>query len=99
MPNSLLRLRVSRMGTRQQSLETFRSRTQIDIVTLELRLKEEVAKHGSIRDFHVMLWRCNPDATGCNWNARIERVRGRNSSDAKSWWDVVPQMRVRFNLK
>ena len=66
---------------------------------VRIAVKEEVAKHGSIRELHVTLWRCNPDATGCNWNARIERVRGRNSSDAKRWWDVVPQMRGRFNLK
>ena len=74
------------------------ARTRIDIVALDLRLKEELAKHGSVKDFHVMLWRCRPDATGCNWNARIERVRGRNSSDSKRWWVVVPQMRERFNL-
>jgi len=30
----------------------------------------------------------------------LRRVRGRNSSDAStSWWDVVPQMRERFNAK
>jgi hypothetical protein len=44
-----------------------------------------------------VLWRQEPDADGCNWNARIECVRGRHLNDC-SWWDVVPQMRERFKL-
>jgi hypothetical protein len=78
--------------------ETFMARTPIDIVALDSRLEEELAKYGSAKDFHVVLRQGNPDAPGCNWNARIERVRSRNSSDSTSWWDVVPQMRERFNL-
>ena len=49
------------------------------------------------KDFHILLWRQDPDATGCNWNAHIERIRG--SFTDSSWWDVVPQMRERFNLR
>jgi hypothetical protein len=33
----------------------------------------------------VVLWRQDPDATGCNWNARIDRIRG-SSSSGSSWW-------------
>ena len=81
---------------RQQSSETFVARSLIDIGALDVRVQEQVAKYGSIKDFHVVLWRQDPDATGCNWNARIERIGG--SLSDSSWWDVVPQMRERFNL-
>ena len=73
---------------RQQSSEAFVPRLQIDMTALDLRIQERIAKYGSIKDFHVLLWRDEPDATGCNWNARIDRVRG-GSSDS-SWWRVVP---------
>jgi len=73
------------------------ARSRIDIVMLDLRLEEELAKYADIKELKVVLWRQSPDATGCNWNARIDRVRGDSSSDS-SWWDVVPQMRERFNL-
>lgn len=72
-------------------------RSLIDIGALDVRVQEQVAKYGSVKDFHVVLWREDPDATGCNWNARIERIRGGSLIDS-SWWDVVPQMRERFNL-
>jgi hypothetical protein len=71
-------------------------RSLIDISALDSRVQEEVANYGSVKDFHVVLWRQDKDASGCNWNARIERIQG-DSSDC-SWWDVVPQMRERFNL-
>jgi hypothetical protein len=74
------------------------ARSLIDIVALDLQLEEQLASHSSLKDFKVVLWRQEPDATGSNWNARIERVRGDGSSDT-SWWDVVPQMRERFNLQ
>jgi hypothetical protein len=73
-------------------------RSLIDIVALDLQLEKMLARHSSLKDFKVVLWRQEPDATGCNWNARIERVRDEGSSDT-SWWDVVPQMRERFNLQ
>jgi hypothetical protein len=69
----------------------------LDMVALDLRLEEELAKHGNLKDFKVVLWRQEPDATGCNWNARIERLRG-DSTDS-SWWDVIPQAREKFNLR
>jgi hypothetical protein len=72
-------------------------RSLIDIVALDLLLEEQLAKHGSLKDFKLVVWRQEPDATGCNWNARIDPLRGNSSSDT-SWWDVVPQMRERFNL-
>jgi hypothetical protein len=78
------------------------TRALIDISSLDVRVQEQVAKHGDLKDFHVALWRQDPDASGCNWNARIERVSGSanhpDSANDSSWWDVVPQMRERFNL-
>jgi hypothetical protein len=78
------------------------TRALIDISSLDVRVQEQVAKHGDLKDFHVALWRQDPDASGCNWNARIERVSGGanhpDSANDSSWWDVVPHMRERFNL-
>jgi hypothetical protein len=76
---------------------TFVARSLIDIVTLDLRIEEEISKYGTLKDFHIVLWRQDPDTTGCNWNAHIKRVRG--SLTDSSWWEVVPQMRERFNLR
>jgi hypothetical protein len=76
------------------------ARSLIDMTALDSRIQEQVAKYGSTRDFHMVLWRQDPDGAGCNWNARIERTlgtRGGGSSDV-TWWDVIPQMRERFNL-
>jgi hypothetical protein len=78
--------------------ETFVARSLIDITALDSRIEQQLAKYGSLKDFKMMLWRQEPDTDGCNWNARIDRVRGDGSSDS-SWWDVVPQMRERFNLR
>jgi hypothetical protein len=72
------------------------ARSLIDIVALDLQLEEQLAKHASLKDFKLVVWRQEPDTTGCNWNARIERLKG-DASD-RSWWDVVPTMRKRFNL-
>jgi hypothetical protein len=73
-------------------------RSLLDISSLDLRVQEEVAKYGNIKEFHIVLWRQEPDATGSNWNARIGRISGTNLSKF-SWWDVVPQMRECFNLR
>jgi hypothetical protein len=81
----------------QRLLETLMARSLIDISSLDVQVQEQVAKHGSVKDFHVALWRQDPDESGCNWNAHIERMRGGSSSDL-SWWEVVPEMRERFNL-
>ena len=70
----------------------------LDMVALDLRLEEELVKYGSLKDFKVVLWRHELDATGCNWNARIDRLRGDGSKDSE-WWDVVPQLRERFNVR
>jgi hypothetical protein len=80
---------------RQQS-EAPVARSLIGISELDSRIQEQIADYESIKHFHVVLWRDHPDATGYNWNARIERIQG-NASDC-SWWNVVPQMRERFNL-
>ena len=81
---------------RDQASEALVARLLMDIIALDSRLEEELTKYGSPKDFHVALWRQEPDATGCNWNARIERI-GTGFGDP-SWWDVIPQMRERFNL-
>jgi hypothetical protein len=74
-----------------------RVRALLDIGALDTQIQRRIAQHGSVKDFSVVLWRDEPDATGCNWNARIERVEGSRSDDS-SWWGLVPQMRARFNL-
>ena len=81
----------------RESSTAVATRSLIGISELDSRIQEQIAEHGSVKDFHVVLWREIPDGTGCNWNARIERVNGNGSSDSR-WWDVVPQMRERFNL-
>jgi len=69
--------------------------------TLDSRVQEEIAKYGTIKEFQVVLWRQEPDTTGCNWNARIEYIGRKRAADSRdlTWWDVVPQMRERFNLR
>ena len=76
-------------------------RSLLDISTLDSRVQEEIAKYGTIKEFQVVLWRQEPDTTGCNWNARIEYIGRKRAADARdlTWWDVVPQMRERFNLR
>jgi hypothetical protein len=76
------------------------SRSLLDISSLDLLVEAEITKYGSLKDFQVTLYRQELDATGCNWNARIERIgrsRGEHESDL-TWWDIVPQLRERFNL-
>ena len=75
-------------------------RSLLDISTLDSRVQAEIAKYGTIKEFQVVLWRQEPDTTGCNWNARIEYIGRKRAADARdlTWWDVVPQMRERFNL-
>jgi hypothetical protein len=51
----------------------------------------------SIKDFHITLWRNQRDAIGCNWNARVDRIKCDWTNDS-AWWDVVPLLRNRFNL-
>ena len=76
-------------------------RSLLDISTLDSQVQEEIAKYGTIKEFQVVLWRQEPDTTGCNWNARIEYIGRKRAADSRdlTWWDVVPQMRERFNLR
>jgi hypothetical protein len=82
-------------------IEKFVKRSLLDISTLDSRVQEEIAKYGTIKEFQVVLWRQEPDTTGCNWNARIEYIGRKRAADSRdlAWWDVVPQMRERFNLR
>jgi hypothetical protein len=73
-------------------------RTLLDIAELDSRVQEEVSKYGDIKDFRIALWRQEPDASGSNWNARIERANG-TSLATLGWVGVIPQMRERFNLR
>jgi hypothetical protein len=82
---------------RQESVETFPPRQLVGISELDSRLQDEFAQYGSIKTFRITMWRDNPDGTGCNWNARVDRIKGGESDDS-AWWDVVPQLRQRFNL-
>jgi hypothetical protein len=83
--------------SRQQPPRAFLARSLVDIATLDVRIQEQVAKHGSLKDFAIAVWRQELDAINCNWNARIEHLQDDSSSDS-SWWDIVPLMRERFNL-
>lgn len=72
-------------------------RSIVDIGILDEEVQKQFAKHGGARDFHVVLWRQEPDITGSNWNARVERIRGETEIQPE-WWGIVPQLRERFNL-
>ena len=74
------------------------TRESIDIVQLDEELERELTRYGSLKDFRILLWRQEPDATGSNWNARIERSKI-DTEHYPPWWDVVPRMRERFNLR
>lgn len=73
-------------------------RSLIDIAALDIRVQEEVAKYGMLKEFRIVLWRQDPDTAGSNWNARIDRISG-GALDTFSWWDVIPKIRERFNLE
>jgi hypothetical protein len=76
------------------------ARELLDMVALDLQIEDEISKYGILKDFHVVLWRQERDASGCNWNARIERIGRARPADSNdlTWWDVVPQLREQFNL-
>jgi hypothetical protein len=73
------------------------ARSLVDISDLDTRVQDEISRYGNLKEFHIVLWRQEPDATGSNRNARIERISG-GSLNNFGWWDVVPQLRDRFNL-
>ena len=73
-------------------------RALIDIAALDVRVQEQVAQHGNFKDFQLTLWRQDPDASGCNWDAHIERIRGECANELRLH-DVVPKLRQRYNLK
>jgi hypothetical protein len=64
------------------NIETSVARSLIDIITLDSRIEEEISKCGTLKDFHIVVWLQEPDADGCNWNARVDRVLGDGSSDS-----------------
>ena len=75
----------------------FMARSLIDIGALDALLQEALGKVATATDFQVAVWRQEPDATGCNWDARFERISRTDSAD-KRWWEVVPEFRTRFNV-
>lgn len=54
-----------------------------------------MAKYGDMKEFQLALWRQDPDETGCNWNAHIERTGSGGEPELE---DVIPDLRKRFNL-
>ena len=74
------------------------ARSLIDISVLDEKIQEKVARYGNLKDFHIVLWRQEPDVTGSNWNARIERLSG-DADRYPNWWDIVPALREIFNLR
>jgi hypothetical protein len=72
-------------------------RELIGIGELDSRLQEQIVEYGGIKQFRFSVWRDESDPTGCNWNARIDRIAGDWTNDS-GWWDAVPQLRDRFNL-
>ena len=75
----------------------FMARSLIDIGALDMYLQEALGKVARGTDFQVAVWRQTPDAAGCNWNARFEPIE-RTESEDKRWWNVVPDLRARFNV-
>jgi hypothetical protein len=72
-------------------------RSVIDIGALDLKLQEQILTLGSLKDFHILLWQHEPDASGCNWNASIERVKERLSAPPIGD-QLIPRLRTLFNL-
>jgi hypothetical protein len=81
----------------QEPVQTLPPRRLVGISELDSRLQDEITQYGSLKVFRITMWRDEPDETGCNWNARIDRLNGTEEDDS-SWWHVVPQLRQRFNL-
>ena len=77
--------------------ESLVPRSLIGISELDSRIQDRIAEYGNIKNFKLMLWRQDTDATGSNWDARIYRINGDGANDS-SWWELVPQMRKGFNL-
>jgi hypothetical protein len=73
------------------------ARSLIDIGALDLRVQDSILALGTLKDFRIVLWRHEPDASGCNWNGIVERVNGapRNMSGCEQ---VIPELRGLFNL-
>jgi hypothetical protein len=83
--------------TTQESFGTLWARQLVGVGELDARLQDQLAEFESLKWFPTTVWRDEPDPPGCNWNPRLERIKGTESSDL-SWWNVVPQMRGRFKL-
>jgi hypothetical protein len=81
---------------RRESRQLSAVRSLISMSELDSKIQAAIAECGNVKHFLVVVWRDEPDATDCNWNARIERIQG-NTRDC-DWCDVIPQMRERYNL-
>ncbi len=73
------------------------ARSPIDIAALDLRVQERILAVGRLKDFRVVLWRHEPDASGCNWDGRIERLNGATLEGPRCDL-VIPRLRLLFNL-
>ena len=72
-------------------------RAVVDISTLDLLLRDEVDKLGSVAAFTVAVWRHEPDESGANWDARIRPISGNAGLDPRLK-DVVLTLRAVFSL-
>jgi hypothetical protein len=57
------------------------ARSLIDIAALDVRVQEKILAVGSLKDFCVVLWRTEPDASGCNWDGSVGRLNGATLDD------------------
>ncbi len=74
------------------------ARSLIDIGSLDLHSRRSKSPGMQSEGFQSRALKEEPDSTGCNWNAHIERT-GDTGTDDLRWHEVVPAMRRCFNLK
>jgi hypothetical protein len=67
------------------------ARSLLDIGAVDLPVQEEVAKYGSIEDFHVVLSRYEPERQAA-MGMHASRACDAAALSELTWWDVVPQM-------
>lgn len=75
----------------------FMARSLIDIGALDVTVQEKILAFGDLRDFRVVLWRHEPDASGCNWDGSIEPLDDA-ALDGPRCNLVIPDLRLLFNL-
>lgn len=64
------------------------ARSLIAITELDSLIEQQLLKYGSLKDFHITLWRHDPDLSGCNWNARVDRIQQHRLAYT-GWWQIT----------